>query len=134
MAKKRRTIPEPGSRDRNTAAVMSAIAVLSASLGMSAEAAAEEQGDTYLSSDQIKFGTKPTARPSVQHKVEAQQHKVDAQQYKIQSRQNKVDSHQIKFESRQNKLDSQQYKVQSRQNKLESEQYKLPGNPYTRGK
>jgi peptidoglycan hydrolase CwlO-like protein len=134
MVKKLKPAPEAGSRDRNTATVVSAIAALSASLGMASQAAADEPGGTYLSSDQIKFGAKPTARPSVQHKVEAHQHKVEARQHKVDAQQYKIQSRQNKVDSRQNKLDSQQYKVQSEQNKLESQQYKLPGDPYTFGK
>lgn len=91
--------------------IASAITLLSASLGMSAEAAPPAPGPTIQARD-------PAA--SHQHKLERAegsvdsiQHKHDSLQHKTESRQQKLDSVQGKFKSDQHKLDSQQIKLKT---------------------
>ncbi|WP_374421043.1 hypothetical protein [Novosphingobium arvoryzae] len=104
-----------GKTDRKSTAtgatIASAITLLSASLGMSAEAAPPTPGPTIHAKD-------PAA--SHQHKletaqgnVESMQHKHDSLQHKVESRQHKLDSVQGKFKSDQHKLDSQQIKLKT---------------------
>lgn len=110
-------------RSASGATIASAITLLSASLGMSAEAAPPTPGPTIQAKD-------PAA--SHQHKletaqgnVESMQHKHDSLQHKTESMQHKHDSLQHKVESRQHKLDSVQGKFKSDQHKLDSQQIKL---------
>jgi len=98
-------------RSASGATIASAITLLSASLGMSAEAAPPTPGPTIHAKD-------PAA--SHQHKletaqgnVESMQHKHDSLQHKVESRQHKLDSVQGKFKSDQHKLDSQQIKLKT---------------------
>ena len=89
--------------------IASAITLLSASLGMSAEAAPPTPGPTI-------HGTDTAA---------SHQHKLDSAQHKTESKQIKLDSRQGKFKSDQHKLDSVQGKFKSDQHKLDSQQLKL---------
>lgn len=105
--------------------IASAITLLSASLGMSAEAAPPTDGPTIHATDsaQHKRQTLETAEgdvdsvqhkhDSLQHKTESMQHKHDSLQHKTESRQHKLDSVQGKFKSDQHKLDSQQIKLKT---------------------
>ncbi len=119
-----RGAPAPGTT------IASAITLLSASLGMSAEAAPPTDGPTIHATDsaQHKRQTLETAEgdvDSVQHKHDSLQHKLDSVQHKFKSDQHKHDSLQHKTESRQHKLDSVQHKFKSDQHKLDSQQIKL---------
>ena len=114
-----RGAPAPGTT------IASAITLLSASLGMSAEAAPPTDGPTIHATDsaQHKRQTLETAEgdvdsvqhkhDSLQHKTESMQHKHDSLQHKTESRQHKLDSVQGKFKSDQHKLDSQQIKLKT---------------------
>lgn len=112
-----RGAPAPGTT------IASAITLLSASLGMSAEAAPPTDGPTIHATDsaQHKRQTLETAEGD----VDSVQHKHDSLQHKTESMQHKHDSLQHKTESRQHKLDSVQHKFKSDQHKLDSQQIKL---------
>lgn len=101
--------------------IASAITLLSASLGMSAEAAPPSDGPTIHATDtaashqqklssaqhkKVKLETADGDIPSVQHKHDSLQHKTDSLQHKLESRQGK-------FKSEQQKLDSQQIKLKT---------------------
>lgn len=113
--------------------IASAITLLSASLGMSAEAAPPTPGPTIHGTDTA--ASHQHKLDSAQHKkvkletadgdVESVQHKHDSLQHKTESKQIKLDSRQGKFKSDQHKLDSVQGKFKSDQHKLDSQQLKL---------
>ena len=120
-------------RTATGATIASAITLLSASLGMSAEAAPPSDGPTIHATDtaashqqklssaqhkKVKMETADGDIPSVQHKHDSLQHKTDSKQIKLDSRQGK-------FKSEQQKLDSVQGKFKSDQQKLDSQQLKL---------
>lgn len=105
-------------RSASGATIASAITLLSASLGMSAEAAPPTPGPTIHAKDpaashQHKLETAQGNVESMQHKTESMQHKHDSLQHKVESRQHKLDSVQGKFKSDQHKLDSQQIKLKT---------------------
>lgn len=101
--------------------IASAITLLSASLGMSAEAAPPTPGPTIHGNDTAASHQQKMS--SAQHKkvkletaegdVDSVQHKHDSLQHKTESRQHKLDSVQGKFKSDQHKLDSQQIKLKT---------------------
>ncbi|MDP3907123.1 hypothetical protein [Novosphingobium sp.] len=106
------------------ATIASAITLLTASLGMSAEAAPPTDGPTIFAKDaaashqqkmssaqhkKVKLETAEGTVDSVQHKHDSLQHKTDSVQHKLESRQGKFQSRQIKLE----KLDSQQIKLKT---------------------